>query len=328
MDKMRCGLVVEKAKMVCEEFPVQPMKEGDLLVRTEMAAICGSDLHMVMMGVNLVKDRMKPGSPGHEGIGEVVESNSPHFQKGDRVLTVPKPPFTFCFADYQTIPDHSCIKVPKDIPVDEALMAQQFGTTIFALRQHPADVVGKNVMVVGQGSAGMFFAYMLKRMGAAKVIATDLSEARLDMGKRMGGVDLAVKADGKNAYEAVMDVTGGKGVDYLVEAVGRTETQQQVSDYMNLDGKVLFFGLPESNEKIPFNFHDFFRRRINAKTTFGTQHEPELASFRLALDLIASKQINVSGLVSHSYNIEEINEAMHVANERPARSLKVGVTFK
>jgi L-iditol 2-dehydrogenase len=302
-----------------------------VVVRNQLAAICGSDVHIVFMGTTLRLDQANEdhphGFPGHEGIGEVVESNHPELKKGDRVLTVPGPPLMCGFADYQTLPGAACLKVPEDLPIEELLMAQQLGTTIFALRQKPVDVVGKNVMVIGQGSAGMFFAYLLKRQGAAKVIVSDLSEARLTMGRRISGAEVAVKAEKDNVLAAVMDHTGGEGVDYLVEAVGRKETQFAAVDYLGMDGKLLFFGLPDTSDPIRFNFHDFFRKRITASTTFGTQEEANLVSFRMALDLIIRKEIDVSGLVSDRFPIEQIDEAMHCALDATGSTLKVALTF-
>ena len=331
MDKMRAARAVELGKMVCELTDVRPPEEGEAVVRNQLAAICGSDLHVVYMGTALRPGvdvtNLPHGAPGHEGIGEVVESRDASLSKGERVLTVPGYPHTRCFAEYQTLPGWSCIKVPDSVPLDQMLMAQQLGTIIFALRQNPADVVGKTAMVIGQGSAGVFFAYMLKRAGAAKVIVTDLSEARLAAGREIHGADVALIADTDNVKEAVMDHTGSNGVDYLVEAVGRKETQLEAVDYMKLDGKMLFFGLPDSSSPIPFNFQDFFRKRINASTTYGTQFEPDLVSFRMAVDLIVKGEIDVSRLVSHTFPIEQIDEAMHQAHTDAKNTLKVVLSF-
>ncbi|MCZ6559096.1 MAG: zinc-binding dehydrogenase [SAR324 cluster bacterium] len=331
MEKMRAARSVELGKMVCELTEVRPPEEGEVIVRTQLAAICGSDLHIVFMGSGIAPlngDWNFPhGFPGHEGIGEVVESRFAGLKIKERVLTVPGRPYTRCFAETLTLPGSSCITVPEDLPLAELLMAQQLGTAIFALRQNPVDVVGKNVMVMGQGSAGVFFAYLLKRAGAAKVIVSDLSEARLDLGRQVSGTDVAVIANGGNVKEAVMDHTGGEGVDYLVEAVGRSESQLESVEYMKLDGKMLFFGLPDTSKPIPFNFQEFFRKRITANTTYGTQFEPGLASFRLALDLIIKKEIDVSKLVSHTFPIEQIDEAMHQAHEGAKSTLKVALSF-
>ncbi|MCZ6645982.1 MAG: alcohol dehydrogenase catalytic domain-containing protein, partial [SAR324 cluster bacterium] len=169
MEKMRATRIPEKGKIVCETVDRVPPREGQVVVRTIWAAICGSDLHVLHSEVPLPERASTPGFPGHEGVGVITESRHAGFAEGQRVLTCPsRPNPTGTFVDYQTIDGKFLVPLPDtDVPMEHMLMAQQFGTTIFALRQHPVDVVGKTVIVQGQGSAGWFFAYNLKRAGAA-----------------------------------------------------------------------------------------------------------------------------------------------------------------
>ena len=160
----------------------------DVIVRTEMASICGSDLHMVMMGAGLAYQPPCPhGFPGHEGIGIVTESRAPGLPEGTHVLTFPNPPQGECFNAYQRIDSRYCLTLPPcDLPRSHLLMAQQLGTVIYALRRCPRDVSGETAMVIGQGSAGLFFTHLLKRAGAERVIVSDLSPARLAVAEAYG----------------------------------------------------------------------------------------------------------------------------------------------
>ena len=327
MEKMRAGRTIEKGRMVCEQTALPPVQDGEVLVRTELAAICGSDLHVVYDGLSFLPFPCPHGFPGHEGIGTVVESRSPLLTAGARVLTCPAGPAMRGFADYQALPASQCVALPAyEGSPEHLLMAQQFGTTIFALRQLPADVVGKNVMVMGQGSAGQFFAYNLKRAGAAKVIVSDKSEARLAAAKGFGA-DVAVKADPATVLEAVKEHTGGVGVDYLVEAVGHADSFLRAVDYVREGGQMLWFGLPDTSEPIRFNFQDYFRKRLRSYSTYGTQLESDQASFKLALHLIVTGQIDVTRMVTHRIPIEQIDKALRIAYDRSDNALKVAVTF-
>lgn len=327
MEKIRAGRMVEVGRMVCELAEPRSPRQGELLVRTHLASICGSDLHSVFMGMNLPQAPLPHGFPGHEGVGEVIESRHDDFAVGDKVLAVPAPPESYCFSEIQVLQGRFAIKLPQvDLPPEQIMMAQQFGTVIFALRQRPVDVVGKTVMVMGQGSAGMFFAYLMKRAGAARVITSDLSEARLAQSRRMGA-DLAVQASGRNVHEAVMDETGGAGADYVIEAVGARESFLESVRLARNGADMLFFGLPDTSEPIGIDFNTFFRKRITANATYGAQFEKGLVSFRQALDLIVRGEIDMSPLVSHMLPIEEIDEAMHMAHERSDNALKVSLTF-
>ena len=324
--KMRAARMVESGRMVCEDAEVRPPGEGELLVRNDMASLCGSDLHQVMMGFGLPEFPQAHGFPGHEGIGVVAESRDQRFKQGDRVLTVPQPPASYCFAEYQTLPADFCIDLPPDGESAHLLMAQQLGTVIFALRHHPVDLVGKSAMVMGQGSAGIFFATLLNRAGVAQVIVSDLSEARLAVSRRMGA-DLALKANGDNVRESVMAATGGEGVDFLVEAVGTKETLLETVDLVRPGAEMVLFGLPDRFEPVPISFAEFFRKKVLAYSTYGAQFEPGLKSFRAAVDLIHRGEIDVSPLVSHSLPIEEIDKALHMAHERTDSAIKVSLRF-
>lgn len=327
MKKMRAARYLEKGRIACEQAPVPELRDGEVLVRTELAAICGSDLHVVYDGMTHMPHPCPHGYPGHEGLGEVVESRSPKFKPGAKVLTCPSAAFSRCFADYQVLPASECHALPAYRgSMEHLLMAQQLGTTIFALRQMPADVVGKTVMVMGQGSAGNFLAYNLKRAGAAKVIVSDKTDARLAASK-VFGADVALKAEPELVKQAVMEHTGGHGVDYLVDAVGHADAFLQAVELVRENGSMLWFGLPDTRNPIPFSFYDFFRKKLRTFSTYGAQLEPDGASFRLALDLVAGGQIDVTRMVTHRFSIEQIDKAMQIALDRTDSAGKIVVTF-
>lgn len=330
MDKMRAARLVEPGKMVCEDAPLFEPEEGQVVVRTRMGAICGSDLHQVFYG--LVPAEALPGVPGwpgHEAVGEVIESRCETLTAGDMVLTVPGYGFQRCFADYQTLPAHWCLPLPDySGALEDLLMAQQFGTTIYALRRGNMDFVGKTVVVLGQGSAGQFFAWQAKHLGAERVIAADLSPARLAQSP-VFGVDIAVRGDaeGRAVREAAMDTTGGEGADIVIEAVGRRETIQHAIDVARPFGTVVFFGLPDTRQDVPFNYAKFFMKQLRMYAVVNAQVEADLSSFHKALDWIARRQIDVTTMVSHRLALDDIDRAMHLAHERDEDALKVALTF-
>ncbi|MEM8923147.1 MAG: zinc-binding dehydrogenase [Actinomycetota bacterium] len=328
MQMMRTGQMVAINKMVCTETEVRPPGVDEVVVRTSYASICGSDLHVVYHGVMVPPLPCAHGYPGHEGIGEVVESNAPGLAVGDLVLTAPNAAIGACFGEYQTIAAKYCLPLPSGrLPDEQLLMAQQFGTVIFAMRKNPVDVIGKTVVVIGQGSAGLFFTHQLKRQGAAKVIVTDVAERRLQVAERMGA-DVVVANTGDDLLQAVMDHTGGQGADHVVEAVGRKETLLQSTDLARPDGTLLWFGLPDSEEPVPVNFNHIFRKRLTAWSHYGAQDEPDLASFRVAADQILAGDIDVSDIVSHIMPIEDIDDAFALANDPGADdAVKVSLSF-
>ena len=321
---MKAARWVGLGRVVCEDVPVPPVADGQVLVRTAYASICGSDLHSVFL--EYPPRPQEAGHPGHESVGEVVESRCPGFQAGDVVLTVPHAIDGRCLAEYQAIPGAFCIKLPETVPLGHLLMAQQLGTVVYALRTHPFDLVGKVAAVIGQGSAGAFFTFLLKRAGAARVLVSDKSPARLAYSAKLGA-DLTVDAIDADFTRAVREATGGRGADLVVEAVGSRETFPTSLDVAAPGATLVWFGLPEGRGHYPFEFNDFFRRGLTAYSNFGAQGEPGLHSFRYAVRLITDGAIDVSPLLSHMLPIEKVDEAFRIAHDRSDNALKVSVKF-
>ena len=266
------------------------------------------------------------GYPGHESAGEVVESRCPGFEPGDCVLTVPHAAAGRCLAEFQSLPGLACIRLPAAARLNHLLMAQQLGTVVYALRGNPLDLIGKDAVVIGQGSAGAFFTFLLKRAGAARVLVSDKSPARLAYARQLGA-DLAVNAGAVDFRSAVLEATGGQGASVVVEAVGSRETFSLSLELAAPEATVVWFGLPEGAGDYMFSFNEFFRRRLTAYSTFGAQGEPGLESFRYAVRMIADGAIDVAPLLSHMLPIEEVDEAFRVAHERTDNALKVSIKF-
>jgi L-iditol 2-dehydrogenase len=305
---------------------VPAIADGEILIKTVYASICGSDLHGVFLGPP--PESVPPGHPGHESVGEVVESRCPGFEPGDRVLTVPFAIDGRCLAEFQALPGAACIRLPATAPLSHLLMAQQLGTVVYALRSHPLDVIGKDAAVIGQGSAGAFFTFLLKRAGAARVLVSDKSPARLAYARKLGAdLTVDVGTDAGDFLTAVMEATGGRGAGVVVEAVGSRETFPLSVELAAPGATVVWFGLPEGTDDYPLSFRQFFRRALTAYSNFGAQGEPRLESFRYAVRLIADGAIDVSPLLTHMLPIDRIDEAFRIAHDRTDNALKVSIKF-
>ena len=325
MAMMPAALATGLRQVVCDEIPVPGPVPGKVLVETKLASICGSDLHIVYMGWNVHEFPLPHGHPGHEGLGEVVDGEDTEFSAGDLVLTVPNIWGSQTFAGYQLIEPHFLLKLPTDIPESHLLMAQQLGTVVFACRRLPS-LLGQTVAVIGQGSVGLFHDFLLRRLGAHRIIAIEPVPARLAAGRAMG-VDDAVDVSGRRATEAVLDMTGGQGADVVIEAVGSVDTFNQSLKMVKPLGRVVVFGLPPTMNPVPFDWDTFFRKRIDMHTVFGAQDEPGLSAFQLAVDFIARGEIDMSPFVTHQFPIDQVQEAFDLADSREDGALKVSLTF-
>ena len=322
---MPAAVTTALKQVECHEVPVPDMEPGYVLVRTRLASICGSDLHIAYMGWNVYELPLQPGYPGHEGVGEVVDGGSSDFEPGDIVLTAPNIWSSRVFAGYQLIDPKFLIRLPGDTLLEHLLMAQQLGTVVYGCKLLPP-LLGKTVAVIGQGSVGLFHDFLLRRLGAHRIIAIEPIPGRLAVGVAMG-VDEAVDVTGDKATEAVLDLTGGQGADLVIEAVGSAETLNQSMRLAKDQGRIAVFGLPPNMEMVGFDWDTFFRRRLTMHAVHGGQDEPGLPDFRLAVDYIRNGEVDVSPLVTHQFPITEVGEAFDLAHSKEDGALKVSLTF-
>ncbi|MDP6801098.1 MAG: zinc-binding dehydrogenase [SAR202 cluster bacterium] len=325
MTTMPAVLATALKQIRCEEIPIPDPEPGKVLVKTTLASICGSDLHIVYMGWNVHEFPLPHGYPGHEGVGEVVDGGGTGFEPGELVLTAPNIWGSKCFAGYQLIDPQFLLRLPTDTPQTHLLMAQQLGTVVFGCRRLPS-LVGKTVVVVGQGSVGLFHDFMLRRIGAHKIIAIEPVPERLAHGHRMG-VDEAIDVTGQRATDAVMDLTNGEGADLVIEGVGSVETLNQTLQLVKPLGRVAVFGLPPTMDRVPFDWDTFFRKRLDLHTVFGAQDEPGLPAFQLAVDFIRNGEIDMEPFVTHRYDVNQVQDAFDLATAKEEGALKVSLTF-
>jgi L-iditol 2-dehydrogenase len=327
-ETMRAARLLGRGRLEVQEAPVPDLADGQVLVRTRLASICGSDLKSVFSELGPPEFPCRPGFPGHEGVGDVVESRAPEFQPGDLVLTVPDRAWKATFADYQVVPTQFLIPLPPDGDPDVLIMAQQLGTVLFALDRFwpEGEPPGGSAAVIGAGSAGLYFTRLLKHRGFAQVLVADPDTRRLELARQLGA-DALVPAGRENVVEATMDLTGGRGADLAVEAAGFDATRAQAIASARVCGRVGFFGQPERYGDAPFPLEQFYRRRPTLVASNGTQQEPGLTSFRRAVDLIRRGDVEVRPLIGSPYGADDLPRAFEDAYEHRAAALKVSVSF-
>ncbi|MET1006969.1 MAG: zinc-binding dehydrogenase [Propionibacteriaceae bacterium] len=322
---MRAAYVPGHNRVEVGDFPVPTAHQaGDLVVRMLWASICGSDLHHIYHGYLKPEGVNQPGYPGHEGIGVVVESRSDRFAVGDHVLTVPAS--GRCFAEYQLIDDLHVVALPADGDFPRLLMAQQYGTTLFAMRMFWTAGPARTAAIIGAGSAGLFFLQHVRRLGFEQVVISDLNADRLAVAKSLGA-DVTVLAPQESLIEATHDVSGGVGADLVIEAAGYDALRADAIAAVRNRGAVGYFGLPESQGLVPFPMHAAYRKAVRIQLASATQAEPGLVAFHDAVEHIRTGLIDVDYCLGNSYSVEQIPAALERARDQGHGAIKLSIKF-
>jgi L-iditol 2-dehydrogenase len=318
---MKAARIVRPGEVAFVEISPQIPDAGEVVVRPVCLSLCGSDIYLYLHSPHDAYP-LPVGTTGHEMIGivEAVGSGVTGIDVGEPALTL-SPEQTAMTEQYRT-PARYVLPLPKGLPLEELLMAQQLGTVIYAARRLPS-VVGASAVVIGQGSAGIFWAQMLRRLGCGRVIVMDLLEARVEAGRRFGA-DLSFNNGTCDPEEAVREATGGLGADIVVEAAGEPDAINLAARLVRKRGILYFFGVPHV-PAFTFEYFAFFRTYAMTFTNSGAMVDPDRDCFCMALDLIARRDVEARGMVTHRVPFQDLTRAYELARTGAEGAVKVVV---
>jgi len=278
---MRAIEITEPRKITMLEAPIPEPDDGQVLVKCSHVALCGSNMGQYT-GVGVWGDLTFPnptGWAGHENIGIIVKSRCDEWQEGTLVLA--QPIGYFGFAEYIVAEPPGIALLPADAPdVGGLIVAQPLATVLRAMDQ-TAGVINQRCAVIGQGPMGLIWTYMLWRMGAREVIATDLLDWRLEWSKRYGATEV-IDASSQDVVEKVTELTGGEMIDFCVCATGESDALTTASKLVRRAGRLFVFGMPDYNDQA-FPWYATFRNETRIINCVG----PECAAyFQIAADMV------------------------------------------
>lgn len=323
---IRAARVTAPGRVEVVATPAPEPAAGQAQLRPELVTLCGSDLRTVYSG-GADAYPLPPGVSGHEIVARVTAPDpaaaAPDgLAPGTRVLALVTQQHGM--AERFVTGCSDLLRLPDDLPAEHLVLAQQLGTVVYGCQQ-VGNVVARSAVVIGQGSAGLLFVAMLRRLGADRILVLDLSDARIAAGLRMGA-DEAYQPERDDPVARVAAFTGGAMADLVVEAAGSPDAVNLAPRLARRGGRILFFGLPKQ-DIFPVDFYTLFRAQCRITSVSGAAAEPGKRSFRLALDLIVRGAIEVAGLVSHVFPLREVARAYELARSRAEGALKVGVRF-
>ena len=330
---MKAARITEPTKIEIVEIEKPEPEEGQILVQSRIAAICGSDMPFFLQE-RPMQYPLAPGVPGHECIGVVAQTRCKEYKEGDEVLALPIG--TRGFADYfVSIPAHT-VELPAGDTRDKLVLAQPLGTVIHACRKlfqpllHPATgesdpldveswrLSGTKVAIVGQGPIGLLFTSMMKSMEAALIIGIDLVDYRLEAAMKIGATHV-INSSNSDPAEMVRKITNGAMADVVIEAVGKDSTVNDCFALARRGGTVIAFGVPRKSV-YELTFPELFRRELKLLGSVGPEVQID---FPPAVDLVANGKIDVSHIISHRMPLDDIQEAFEMAAEKRDGAIKI-----
>jgi L-iditol 2-dehydrogenase len=313
---MRAVQIAEPEQVQVIDVPRPSPGEGEVLVSMECLSICGSDMRYYR-SPDPDAFPMPPAYPFHECAGTVVESRAKAFGVGDRVIVLT--PDRKGGAEYVTARPDRLVKVPVDGELSTWLMAQPLGTVLYPCQS--LNVLGRRVVVLGQGPVGLSFTQILAGMRPLELVAVDVLDYRLDVARRLGA-SVVVNSARDDIGEVVRSLTDGMGADVVIESAGRAETINSALDVVRFRGTVSCFGQPVS-DPIPFNYKLFSRKEITLFPTI-THARPDLTEgVALAVGLIERGIIDPAWMVTHRIPFEDVARAFEMYATQADSSLKV-----
>ena len=322
------------------------LKPTDAVVRVTHTTICGTDLHILKGDVPEVPEGL---TLGHEGVGvvEAVGSAVANFTPGDKVLIscvtscgkceyCKKQLYAHCTdggwilghtidgtqAEYVRIPhaDNSLYPVPDGADPEALVMLSDILPTGFEIGVLAGQVKpGDTVAVVGAGPIGMAVLLTAQFYSPSRVIMIDMDPERLEVSRQFGATDVIDARDGK-AIEKVMAMTGGKGVDVSVEAVGIPATFDTCQQIIAPGGHIANVGV--HGKPVSLALEKLWIRNITLTTGLVSTY-----STPMLLQTVQAGKVQPQKLVTHRFRLDEIEQAYEVfGNAAREKAMKVLMT--
>ena len=301
---------------------------GDILIRMHACGICGSDLEKVYGQYGQPSMRL-----GHEPAGVITGMGAgvTGFEKGDRVFTHHHVPCydchlcrhgseTMCPKYYETnlspcglseeyvvpawnVSHGGVLKLSDSTSFEEAAMIEPLACCIRAWEKCRYRR-GDSIAVFGAGPTGMMHLLLARAKGFSKIFCLDVNDFRLDFAERFG-VTKAINSTDRDRQKIIMDDTDAAGVDVAVVATSSLAALEDAIGMTRRGGTVMMFGVPSKGATINLDMGAFYSREITLVTSYAASDKDTAE----ALKMIESAEIDVRGLITHTYGIGDSQKA-------------------
>ena len=326
---MNVAIMTGIGKMDYTRRPIPTPKDNEVLVKLEYVGICGSDLHFYESGAIGACVVKPPFVLGHEPGGVVVEvgKNVTHLKVGDKVALEPgktcgqcefcktgrynlcpdviffaTPPVDGVFQEYVAHEAGLCFKLPENVSTLEGALIEPLAVGFHAANLGDAHI-GQTAVVMGAGCIGLVSMMALKAKGVSKVYVVDIMAKRLEKALELGA-DGVINGAEQDAVEAVLALTNGAGCDLVVETAGTQITTRQAIHMTKKGATIVLVGYSKTGEMtLPMSLA--LDKELTFKTVFRYRHV-----YPMAIDAVSAGKINLKGIVTDIFQLDDIQNAM------------------
>ena len=341
---MKAGLFQAPNLIEYTDVPDPEPAPGDLIVKVRAATVCGTDLRN-FRGRKTAGVRY-PSVIGHEFAGEVVTASGGRFKVGERVCVDPAIACGHCasckrgdenlcenlqaigyeldgaFAEYVRVPARAIAagnvhEIPDSLVFEQASLAEPLSCVING--QEKVSVrPGDSVVVLGAGPIGLLHVLLARFSGARKVIVSEPSPSRRSAALALGA-DVTVDPIDENLIETVRHHTFGLGADVAIVAIGVPALANTALKLVRRSGRVSLFAGFSVDDVAPLEVNLIHYGELRVTGAFGLSR----VHFERALDLLASKRVDVASFVTHRFPLSQIKGALETAEKGAA--IKVAI---
>ncbi len=356
---MKAWVLGDPGEITFEDKPVPVPARAEVLVRIDAVAICATDLEIIYHGppaeIQGGSPHNKGFTPGHEYMGTVVALGPgvDEYAIGERVAVeihagcgqckrCREGMYTSChnygknygdvdkghrangfttdggFCEYQVNNINTLVSIADDMSDEEATLVVTAGTAMYGLTELGGLVAGESVVVTGPGPIGLMGVAVAKALGAQPVILTGTRDNRLEIGKKLGA-DHVINVRKENPVDAVLKLTDGKGVDYVIECSAAPNAINDAARMVNRGGKICLAAFPHEAPVV-----DVAHLVRNNIYLYGIRGEGKAATHR-AEALMRQKRFDATLIHTHTFAMKDLPEAIRYARDRVDDAIKVVV---
>ena len=356
MTKMKAAVFVEPGRVEIDDKPIPPVGPLDALMRVTTTTICGTDVHILKGEYPVAKGL----TIGHEPVGviEKLGSSVTGYREGQRVIAGAITPSGWsnaclcgqgsqdgagtahgfksmggwkfgntidgCQAEYVLVPDAmaNLAPVPDGLSDEQVLMCPDIMSTGFSGAESAGIRIGDVVAVFAQGPIGLCATAGAKLSGASVVIGVDRLPDRLAMSGRMGA-DHMVDSSKIDPVEEILRLTGGRGVDVAIEALGRQATFEAALRVLRPGGTLSSLGVYSTDLTIPLGA---FAAGLGDHRIITTLCPGGKERMRRLMSVIEAGRVDLGAMVTHRFKLDDIVEAYDLFSHQRDGVLKIALT--